>query len=52
MVEYDPRVHDLVTLSLHYFEEDALKVGRGEVRFHYRVYKLLGGFYTIDFMQY
>ena len=26
VVEYDPHTHDLVTLSLHYFEEDDLKV--------------------------
>lgn len=28
MVEYDPGTHDLKTLSLHYFEEPELRVGR------------------------
>lgn len=27
VVEYDPATHDLKTLSLHYFEEDAMKAG-------------------------
>lgn len=26
IVEYDPETHDLKTLSLHYFEEDDMKV--------------------------
>lgn len=26
IVEYDPETHDLKTLSLHYFEEDEMKV--------------------------
>lgn len=26
IVEYDPDLHDLRTLSLHYFEEDDMKV--------------------------
>jgi len=26
IVEYDPDTHDLRTLSLHYFEEDDMKV--------------------------
>lgn len=26
IVEYDPDLHDLRTLSLHYFEEDEMKV--------------------------
>lgn len=36
LVEYDPETHDLKTLSLHYFEEEELKVRYTKLSINHR----------------